>query len=160
MNNDTLNSLVSAFQDATGRIQYTSNQLALWAVEQKLLEPSRESKVAQLKREIGRSMREATFEDPQGRTPRQYHSVKDRVLTADGTYEQQTLWADMTNASTEFMAKSCTQRRTKAVEILALTTIDADSFNDNYNQGKRVQIELDLTEDVQEKLMEKQPELV
>jgi hypothetical protein len=90
-------------------------------------------------------MREEYIVDPQGRTVRAKHAAR---LIKDG--EQLALWADIRTADRRHMEIAFQQRRQQIVGDCRQLKTDADSYNDNANPGKPIQMVFDFTQDLAE----------
>ena len=90
-------------------------------------------------------MREEYIIDPQGRKVRAKHAAR---------IKQGVLWDDIRTASLEHMHISFQQRRQQIVGDCKQLKLDVDSYNDNKNDSKPIQLVLDFTLDVAEAELE------
>ena len=93
--------------------------------------------------QLARAMREEYIHDPQGRIVRAKHAAR-----VSG--KQTVLWGDIRTASREHMVIALQQRRHQVVGDCRQLKADTDSYNENNNPGKPIQLILDFTEDVAE----------
>ena len=92
-------------------------------------------------------MREEYFTDPQGRTVRAKHAAR---VKRKEDQKQKTLWADMRWASREHMQTAFQQRRHQILGDCRQLNTDVDSFNENKNVDRPIQIRFDFTRDLEE----------
>lgn len=123
----------------------SSRQIANWGISQKLWAPHRDSLVTQFAEQISRAMREEFIVDDQGRTVRAKHAAR---INESG--EQMVLWADIRSAPRGHMEIAFQQRRHQIVGDCRQLKVDVDSYNDNTNTDKPIQMILDFTEDLAE----------
>ena len=119
--------------------------MARWALNKQIWEPRVESLIKQAAEEFADAMRNEYFIDPQGRTVRVKYAAR---VMRDG--KQVTLWGDW-NSSPEFMAVSYAQRRRLIVGGCDRLKLDVDSYNDNSNKGRPIQMKFDFEADLAEK---------
>ena len=119
-----------------------------WAVSKGLLELPPVDPRDVLASQMSRALRAETAVDEHGREYRLNHAVK---ITKDGV--QTTMWAMMAFAGHSHMEKAITQRREQIVgDCLQLRT-DVDAYNDMNPGRPEIQLELNFTEDVAERLV-------
>jgi hypothetical protein len=123
----------------------TMRQVAAWALLERRWRPQHDSLVSQCAEELARALREEYILDPQGRTVRAKHAARFEV---DG--EQQVLWADIRTAERKHMEVAFQQRRQQIVGDCHQLKVDVDSFNENANKGRPIQMVFDFTEDLAE----------
>ena len=121
----------------------TSHQIAAYAIKNKLWEAQGATVLDLCAEQLARAMREEYIRDPQGRVVRAKHAA--RVAG-----EQTVLWADIRTATREHMVIALQQRRHQIVGDCRQLKADADSYNDNNNPGKPIQMVFDFTEDIAE----------
>jgi hypothetical protein len=143
--NEQLQKLVSEYIDAGGEWPTTTHELAAWALKNKLWSPKPSEVINLFAEQLARAMREEYIIDPQGRKVRAKHAA--RVV-------QGVLWDDIRTASREHMQISFQQRRQQIVGDCKQLKLDVDSYNDNKNDGKPIQLILDFTLDVAEAELE------
>lgn len=123
----------------------TSRQIAIWAIDHGLWKPQPSALVDRCADELARAMREDYFTDAQGRRVRAKHAAR---IVRGGV--QQTLWADIRNASRSHMLTALQQRRQQIVGDCWQLKCDADSFNENVQPSSPIQLVFDFTEDMAE----------
>ena len=123
----------------------SARQVANWAFEKRLWEPARGTIVGQLAGELARAMREEYFVDPQGREVRAKHAAR---ISEGGI--QSTLWDDIRTADPNHMRIAFQQRRQQIVGDCKQLKTDVDSYNENRNPDRPIQLELNFTEDIAE----------
>lgn len=141
--NEQLQRIVSQYIQAGEQWPATSHQIAAYAIKNKLWEAQGATVIDLCAGELARAMREEYIRDPQGRVVRAKHAA--RVAG-----EQMVLWADIRTATREHMVIALQQRRHQIVGDCRQLKADADSYNENNNPGKPIQMVLDFTEDVAE----------
>ncbi len=141
--NEQMAALADRYQAATGRTEYTTKEVAAWALDSGLWEPHREGILRQLAEDLSRALREQYITDPQGRRVRSKHAIRQEG-------EQGSLWADIKLATREHMAAAFQQRRQQVVADCRQLKIDVDSYNQNQNSGKPIQMIFDFTLDLAE----------
>lgn len=137
--------IVSQYQEAEQPWPATSKQIAAWAVEKSLWRQHPSAVISQCAEELSRAMREEYIIDGQGRSVRAKHAAR-----ISGGSEQLVLWADIRTAPREHMELAFQQRRRQIVGDCRQLKVDVDSFNDNTNTGRSIQLILDFTDDVAE----------
>lgn len=123
----------------------TAREIAAWALENDLWKPTRGALVNQLAEKLARALREEYIVDAQGRTVRAKHAAR---IAKEG--EQLTLWADIRTASHEHLQVAFQQRRQQIVGDCRQLKLDVDSYNDNRNPKRPIQLVLDFTDDIAE----------
>lgn len=94
--------------------------------------------------ELAGAMREEIITDDQGRKIRAKHVAK--MPGPDG--EEAYLWDDIRTASREHMRVSAQTERQQIAGWCYRVKVDVDSFNQNYNSGKAIQISFDFRSDL------------
>jgi hypothetical protein len=122
-----------------------ARDIAAWAIDNNLWEPQRGTLISKCADEISDALGEEYYTDPQGRRVRTKH-----VARLPG--EQMPLWDDIRSGNREHFKISTQQRRQQVVGELCQLKTDVDSFNENNNLGEAIQLILDLTYDVEERL--------
>ena len=119
----------------------TTHQIAKYAIDRGLWEAQRATVIDLCADQMARAMREEYIHDPQGRTVRAKHAAR-----VQG--EQTVLWADIRTAPREHMVIALQQRRQQIVGDCRQLKYDTDSYNENYNTGKVIQMVFDFTDDL------------
>lgn len=123
----------------------TSKQIAAWAITNDHWKPQPSAILNQCAEHISRAMREEYITDPQGRTVRAKHAAR---IKQEG--HQMVLWADSRTATHEHMETALKQRRSMIVGDCRQLKNDMDSYNDNREPEKPIQIIFDFTDDLAE----------
>lgn len=121
------------------------HDVAAWAIRQNLWRPRESALIRQCKELLGRALREEYITDPQGRRVRSKH-----VVVKEENGKQISLWGDMRTADCNHMAVSFQQRRRQIVGDCRQLKMDVDSYNENYNKGRWIQMSFDFTHDLEE----------
>jgi len=140
---EQLQRIVNQYIEAGEEWPATSHQIASFAINNHLWEAQRTTIIDLCAEQLARAMREEYIHDPQGRVVRAKHAA--RVLG-----KQTVLWADIRTASREHMVIALQQRRQQIVGDCRQLKADTDSYNENNNPGKPIQLVLDFAEDVAE----------
>jgi hypothetical protein len=145
---ELLQSIWRRYQNENDHEPIGTRQVVDWAVQKGLLELPRVDPYDVLASQMAKALREETSVDKHGRIYRVNHSAR---INKDGT--QMTFWAIMGYANREHMEKSFAQRREQIVgECLSLKS-DIDVYNEKHPNDNPIQLELDFTEDVSERLI-------
>jgi hypothetical protein len=123
----------------------TAEQIARWAIDNKLWAPQARSLVRLCAEQLSDAMHLEYFTDPQGRRVRAKHCAR---ITQRG--KQLTLWADIRSAPHRHMEVAFQQRRQQVLGDCHQLKIDVDSYNQNRNPEKPIQMSFDFTKDLQE----------
>lgn len=141
--NEQIASLADQYLSATGRDSFTTKEVAAWALDARLWEPHRDSMLRQFADDLSRALREQYITDPQGRRVRVKHAIRQEG-------EQASLWADIRVASRAHMEAAFQQRRLQIVSDCRQLKVDVDSYNQNQNDGRPIQMIFDFTVDLEE----------
>ena len=137
--------IVRRYQESGEAWPATAKQIAAWALGQQLWVPRHDSLVSQCAEQIAAAMREEYYVDPQGRSVRTKHSA--RVMLHG---EQLHMWTDMRAGDSKLMRVAFQQRRQQVVGDCRQLKNDVDSFNENNNAGRPIQMVFDFTQDLEE----------
>ena len=143
--NEQLLNIVGAYRDAGLPWPATARQMADWAIRRGMWNQHPDAAVRRCAEDIARAMREEYLTDPQGRSVRAKHAAR---ITIDG--EQLMLWEDIRTAEPKHMRIAFQQRRQQIVGDCHQLKTDVDSYNENANTGKSIQMEFDFTQDLAE----------
>ena len=119
--------------------------IAVWGMNRQLWQPRTETLIRQATKELTDAMRNEYFTDPQGRRVRAKHAAR---VKREG--KQITLWGDW-DSSPEFFAISAAQRRRSIVGQCDQLKTDVESYNQNANKGRPIQMNFDFRPDLAEK---------
>ncbi|HET8629889.1 MAG TPA: hypothetical protein VFL91_20910 [Thermomicrobiales bacterium] len=144
--NDQLQKVVGQYREAGQPWPATARQIAAWGYQQKLLVPHPNAVIKRFAEDLARAMREEYITDPQGRSVRAKHAAR---IASNG--EQLTLWADIRTAEPRHMEIAFQQRRQQIVGDCCQLKTDVDSYNDNANPDRPIQMVFDFTQDVAER---------
>jgi len=145
--NEQLQNLVDKYIKAGGTWPTTSHELAAWALKNKLWAPKKSEVISIFAEQLSRAMREEYIIDPQGRKVRAKHAAR---------IKQGVLWDDIRTASLEHMRIAFQQRRQQIIGDCKQLKLDVDSYNENKNDDKPIQLILDFTLDVAEAELEEE----
>ena len=142
-----LQKLVRAYMESGQAWPASTHDIAKWAVNKGLWRPQPSAVIDQCANQLAKAMREEHIIDPQGRLVRAKHVAK---MERNG--EQVALWEDIRTASRQHMEIALKQRRQQIVGDCKQLKTDMDSFNENRNLGKPIQMVFDFTLDLEESL--------
>ena len=142
-----LQELVRAYTESGQAWPASTHDIAKWAVNKGLWRPQPSAVIDQCANHLAKAMREEHITDPQGRLVRAKHVAK---MERNG--EQVALWEDIRTASRQHMEIALKQRRQQIVGECKQLKTDVDSFNENRNPGKPIQMVFDFTLDLEESL--------
>lgn len=143
--NEQLQRIVDQYRDAGQPWPARSRQIATWVVRQRLWAPQPSALIGQCAEQLARAMREEYLVDAQGRSVRVKHAAR---TVQDG--EQLVLWADIRSAERAHMEIAFQQRRQQIVGDCRQLKTDADSYNENTNMGRPIQMVFDFSQDLAE----------
>jgi hypothetical protein len=119
-----------------------------WAVKEGLLELPEVDRHDILANQMAKALREETAVDEHGRTHRVNHAVR---ITKHGV--QGTFWGIMGYVRDDHMEKSFTQRREQIIGDCLHLRNDVDAYNDKRPSHLPYQLELNFTDDIEERLV-------
>jgi len=141
--NEQLQRIVNKYIESGEEWPATTHRIAAWAIKNSFWDAQTATKIDLCAEELARAMRDEYIRDPQGRTVRAKHAAR-----VSGT--QTVLWADIRTAPRQHMIVAFQQRRQQIVGDCRQLKADADSYNENYNSGKPIQMVFDFTNDLAE----------
>lgn len=121
----------------------TSRDIAAWGIKTGRWQPRGSDLVEIFADQIARAMREEYIIDPQGRHVRAKHAAR----LSKGP-KQLVFWADIRTASRRHMEIAFQQRRQQIVGDCKQLKLDVDSFNENKNAGRPIQMVFDFSYDL------------
>ena len=142
---EQLQQIVSGYKRSGMEWPATTRQMAAWAIDNGLWEPQPSAFVNQCAELLGRAMREEYIVDPQGRTVRAKH-----VARTEREGKQLMLWADIRTAPREHMEIAFQQRRQQIVGDCRQLKADVESYSENRNPLRPIQMSFDFTVDLEE----------
>lgn len=125
----------------------TTREVVEWGVREGILALPRIDPHDVLASEMARALREEYATDAQGRRYRVNHAMR---ITRSGI--QLTFWAVMGFAPHSHMQVAFTQRREQIVGDCLQLKIDVDAYNDMNKHEEPIQLVLDFTDDIAERL--------
>ena len=140
---EQLQHIVNAYISAGGKWPATTKEIAGWGIQKGLWKPRGSDLIDVFADQLARAMREEYLIDPQGRHIRSKHAIRTKQ---GGT--QTALWADIRTASRQHMEIAFKQRRQQIVGDCKQLKLDVDSYNENENSGKPIQMVFDFTHDL------------
>ncbi|MBE0479683.1 MAG: hypothetical protein IBX68_01760 [Dehalococcoidia bacterium] len=143
--NEQMQHIVTEYMTAGERWPATTHEIAAWAIISRRWEGQEKAVIDICAEHLARAMREEYIIDPQGRTVRAKHAAR---IERDGT--QLVLWDDIRRASRQHMQIAFQQRRQQIVGDCRQLKADVDSYNENNNEGKPLQMVFDFTLDLVE----------
>ncbi len=147
---EMLQELVEAYRDKHKVSSVNLKEVAAWAIRESVYTPEPRSTMKVLAKELSAALREEYFTDPQGRRVRKKHAQRIWGEATDGTYKQQVLWHDITEATRPQMQAAFQQRRHGVVMDRRQLKQDVESYNENFNKSIPIQMVFDFSEDLEE----------
>ena len=120
-----------------------------WALREGLWHPKPADVLARFAEDMATALRQEYRKDSAGRSYRAKHAV--RAKNYDG--KQMSLWDDIDTAPRAHMEKAFAQRRRQIVDDGYQLRLDVDHFNSVHEEDEPVQLVLDITDDVAERLI-------
>ena len=147
-----LQKIVKHYREAGNEWPATARQIGGWAIHQGYWKAPIKNQVDQCAHEIAGAMREEYFTDPQGRRVRKKHPYSQLIELPGGKYQQQFPWIDMQDKSLEHekVEMAFQYGRKLIVGDCKQLKTSVDSYNDNNEHGKYVELSLNFTEDLLE----------
>lgn len=144
--------IVNQYRESGQTWPASSTDIARWAIDKQLWQIHPGAVIRQCADQIANAMREEFF-NPQGRRVRLMHAAP---YPRNG--RQYLLWDDMRSASHKHMHMAFQQRRQQIVMDCHQLKLDADSYNENYNREKAIQMIFDFRLDLEEiEIISRQP---
>jgi hypothetical protein len=137
--------IVDQYRDAGQPWPATPTDIARWAIAQHLWQIHPGAVVRQCADQLSNAMREKFHTDLQGRRVRLLHAAP---YARNG--RQYLLWDDMRTASHRHMHMAFQQRRQQVVMDCNQLKMDVDSYNQNYNTERPIQMIFDFSLDLAE----------
>jgi hypothetical protein len=142
--------IVCRYRESAQPWPATATDIARWAIAQRLWDIHPGKVVRQCADQIADAMRQEYLTDPQGRRVRVKH-----VAPYSESGQLLLKWDDMRSATHTHMATSFAYKRQLIVSDCRQLKLEIDSYNENYNKGRRIQGVFDFTHDLEE--LEVQP---
>lgn len=137
--------LVNRYIASGGTWPVEPRRIAEWALNQRLWTPPVETLVKQATEEITDAMRNEYLTDPQGRRVRAKIAAR---VKREG--KQITLWGDQ-DSDPQFVRLAFAQRRRLVVGESYQLKLDVDSYNENRNPDRPIEISFNFEPDLREK---------
>ena len=137
--------IVDRYRDSGQPWPASSTEIARWAIENQLWQIHPGAVVRQCADQLATAMREQFVTDPQGRRVRLLHAAP---YPKNG--RQYLLWDDMRTASHKHMHMAFQNRRQQVVRDCYQLKQDVDSYNENHNKEKLIQMIFDFSLDLAE----------
>jgi len=133
------------YKEAGGKWPAQAMDVAAWAIKKGLYQMSHAAVVRQFAEQIAQVWRDEYMNDPQGRRVRLKHAAR---YSIDGV--QTWLWDNMPNATHKHMELSFQNKRQLIVMDCHQLKLDVDSYNENFNKGRKIQMVFDFRNDLEE----------
>src|SRR5689334_8864651 len=145
--NELLQSVWQRYENEHDRLAATAREVVEWGVQEGLLRLPDIDPYDILAEDMSRALREQYATDSKGRRYRVNHAVR---ITKGGV--QYTFWAILGYADRPHMQRAFTQRREQIVGDCVQLKTDVDAYNDMNKDAEPIQLILDFTDDVDERL--------
>jgi|SRR5690242_6413240 len=142
---DQIHHLEERYREAGGKWPASSMDVAQWGVEKGLLQMHRGAVVRQFAEQIAQVWHDEYISDPQGRRVRAKHAAR---YSLNGI--QTWLWDNMQTAPHKHMELSFQNRRQQIVVDCHQLKLDVDSYNENFNKSRKIQMVFDFRNDMEE----------
>ena len=147
--NEQLQALIQRYKEETGNKMVDLEQVADWAIGRGSTLPKPKSARDLFVAQLSDASRAEFRTDPKtGLSYRANHAL--RNTTSDG--RQFTLWVDIDDATRPQMLYSLSSRRQQMVADAVHLKIDEMIWNDRHQQEEPIQLIMDFTDDVEERL--------
>jgi hypothetical protein len=133
------------YREAGGKWPAAAVDVAEWGVSKGFLEMHRGAVIRQFAEQIAQIWRDEYMDDPQGRRIRVKHAAR---YSINGV--QTWLWDNMPTATHKHMELSFQNKRQQVVMDCHQLKLDVDSYNENYNKGRKIQMVFDFRNDLEE----------
>lgn len=122
--------------------------VAAWAMMQGLWQPRPSDIRDRFSHDMAEALRQEFRVDGKGRSYRANHAVR-----AFQNGRQRSFWADIDTAPRAHMEKAFAQRRRQIVGDSYQLRLDVDHYNDSHPEEPKIQLILDFTDDVEERIV-------
>ena len=141
---EALQSHIDEFVVETGNDEFSTAELAEWAILTDRWEPPSDLVTKKCRQDYSRALREQYIKDAEGQPVRQRHVLRSK--------EQTYIWADIRRAKRSHIETSFRQRREQIVGECRQLDRDRRYWNKNNETELPIQLVFDFTDDVQEGL--------
>ena len=128
-----------------GKWPASAADVAEWGMSKGHLEMGRGAIIRHLAEQIAQVWRDEYMDDPQGRRIRVKHAARYSIAGV-----QTWLWDNMPTASHKHMELSFQNKRQQIVMDCHQLKLDVDSYNENLNKGRKIQMVFDFRNDLEE----------
>ena len=142
---DQIHRVEKRYREAGEKWPAAAVDVAEWGVSKGYLEMHRGAIIRQFAEQIAQIWRDEYMDDPQGRRVRVKHAAR---YSIGGV--QTWLWDNMPTATHKHMELSFQNKRQQIVMDCHQLKLDVDSYNENYNQGRKIQMVFDFRSDLEE----------
>lgn len=151
---ELLQQLWRDYEQAHDHLAVSARAVVDWAVQEHGLELPQVDPREVLATQMARALREEYDVDSQGRKYRVNHAVR---ITKDGV--QHTIWGILGHADHDHMQQAFAQRRDQVIGDLVQLQIDINAYASMMPERPAIQLALDFSQDIAERLGEPQPAL-
>src|SRR5467141_3645686 len=137
--------LEARYLESGGKWPASPTDVAEWGVVRGLLQMHHGAIVRHYAEQIAQVWRDEYMNDPQGRRIRVKHAAR---YSIDGV--QTWLWDNMPTATHKHMELSFQNKRQLIVMDCHQLKLDVDSYNENFNKGRTIQMVFDFRNDLEE----------
>jgi hypothetical protein len=146
---EDLQNLFHLYKRETGAVTVDMDLVADWAIKRGVVPPKPKTAKELLAAQFAQAAREEHRRDPKtGWSYRANHALR----VSDKNGKQLTLWVDIDDATRPQMLLSLTNRRQQMVGDGTQMKIDERVWNDRNNEQESINMVLDFTDDVEERL--------
>jgi len=142
---DQIHQVEKRYRQAGGKWPASPMDVAEWGVTKGLLQMRTDAIVRRFAEQIAEVWRDEYMNDPQGRRIRVKHAAR---YSINGV--QTWLWDNMPTAAHKHMELSFQNKRQQIVMDCHQLKQDVDSYNENFNKGRRIQMVFDFRNDLEE----------
>jgi hypothetical protein len=142
---DQINRVEKRYREAGGKWPASAMDVAEWGVSQGLFQMHPGAVIRRFAEQIAQVWHDEYMDDPQGRRIRVKHAAR---YSINGV--QTWLWDNMPTAKHKHMELSFQNRRQLIVMDCHQLKIDVDSYNENFNKGRAIQMVFDFRNDLEE----------
>jgi len=144
---EQMQQIFSRYQAEFGEEPADPHDVAEWAIRNGQWQPRPSDIRDRFAKDLSDALRQEFRTDTKGRNYRAKHAVR---LKKNG--KQMSLWADIDSAPRRHMEKAFGQRRRQIVGDCYQLRQDVDHYNDTNPETEGLQLILDFTDDVEEKM--------
>lgn len=147
--NEMLQGLIHRYKSETGAKALDMDEIAEWAIERGARLPKPKSPKEIFSAQLADAARaEYRVDGKTGLSYRANHAIRTRTNAG----QQRTLWVDMDDATRAQMLYSLQSRRQQMVGDAVHLKIDEMIWNDRHSAEEPIQLEMNFTDDVEERL--------